>query len=50
MLQVNLPVLGTMYNLPIKKKVCYGCGAMGDSGRNDSIQVGKLRVHVHVPV
>ena len=27
-----------------------GTKAMGDSERNDSIQVGKLRVNVHVPV
>ena len=27
-----------------------GNKAKGDSERNESIQVGKLRVHVHVPV
>ena len=50
MLWVNLPVLCTMYNIPMKKKFCYGCGdqgnVMGDSKCYDSLQAGKLHVHV----
>ena len=48
MLWVNLPVLCTMYNIPMKKNFVMGVGTkvMGDSKCYDSFQAGKLHVHV----